>query len=411
MNATRLVSPISRAPSASDKIHILEVLGNAIVGGMENYVRNLIVNLPADEFEVTVLCPFESAYTRLLREEGWAVYIAPLRDDPPWRSIELICSLVRQHRIGVIHAHLMNAHTVAALAGSLMDIPTVATMHGMSLHPQEISLSRLTNSSLILVCREAWSQAVAVGCPLEDLTLIPNGVDLTTFHPNAAAPSVFRDSIGVGPDDLLIGFVGRLAWEKGPDKFIKAAQLILSRRPSVHFALAGAGPMETDLKLAIENAGIGKRVHLAGVWNQPQQVYNALDLMLHTSRADAMPLVILEGLACGVPIVAIGVGGIPELIETGETGVLIGTNEWPGIVSEYPGDWEGVAKAAVHLVDNPALLKRMAGAAAKRAVALYDIRHSAKKTAEVFRHLVRRPVANAPFDVLPLAGASVERSA
>src|SRR5689334_11360361 len=160
---------------------------------METYVRNLIVNLPPDEFEVTVLCPFESAYTRLLREQGCTVYIAPLRDDPPWRSIEMICSLMRKHRVNVIHAHLMNAYTVGALAGCLMSIPTVATMHGMSLHPQEISVARLTNSHLILVCGEAWSQAVAVGLPLESLTLIPNGVDLATYHPRACDPSVFRD--------------------------------------------------------------------------------------------------------------------------------------------------------------------------------------------------------------------------
>ena len=409
MNARILAN--SKPRNGRDKIHILEVLGNAIVGGMETYVRNLIANLPAEAFEVTVLCPFESAYTRLLRDQGWTVYIAPLRDDPPWRSIEMICSLVRQHTIEVIHAHLMNAHTVAAVAGCLMRLPTVATIHGMGLHPQEISLTRLTRSHLILVCREAWSQAVAVGLPMEKLTLIPNGVDLTTYNPKAAARSIFRDSIGVSSGDFLIGFVGRLAWEKGPDKFVKAAQDILSKRPAVHFTLAGTGLMEKDLRLAVEQAGIGAHVHFAGVWTEPQQVFSSLDLMLHTSRADAMPLVILEAMACGVPIVAIGVGGIPGLIEAGETGILIGTNEWPGIVSEYPGDWEGVAKAAIHLIDNPTALKRMATASAERAATLYDIRQSASMTAEVFRSLINRSVATGGvLEVLPLSGAGVERN-
>ena len=138
------------------------------------------------------------------------------------------------------------------------------------------------------------------------MALIPNGVDLATYNPQAADRSVFRDSIGVGPSDFVIGFVGRLAWEKGPDKFIKAAQYILTLRPSIHFALAGTGLMEKELKLAIQHAGIGANVHMAGVWTDPHQIYPALDLMLHTSRADAMPLVILEAMACGVPLVAIG---------------------------------------------------------------------------------------------------------
>ena len=96
------------------------------------YVRNLIANLPREEFDVILICPFESAYTRSLREKGWQVDIAPLRDDPPWRSIEMICNLVRQHKIDVIHAHLMNAHTVSAVAGRIMGVPVVATIHGMT---------------------------------------------------------------------------------------------------------------------------------------------------------------------------------------------------------------------------------------------------------------------------------------
>lgn len=384
-----------------DRIHILEVLGNAIVGGMESYVRNLIANLPVAEFEVTVLCPFESAYTRLLREQGLTVYIAALRDDPPWRSIEMICSLVRKHRVDIVHAHLMNAHTVGALAGALMNTATVATMHGMSLHPQEISVARLTNSHLILVCREAWSQAVAVGLPLESLALVPNGVDLTTFHPGASERSIFRNAIGVGAEEFLIGFVGRLAWEKGPDKFVRAAQSILREHPSVHFALVGDGPMLAELKHAIDHAGIAGHVHIAGVWAAPQQVYSSLNLLLHTSRSDAMPLVILEAMACGVPTVAIGVGGIPELLETGETGFVIGTYEWPGIVSEFPADWEGVAKAAAHLIGHPHLLNRMSRATADRAAALFDIRQSAKLTADVFRQLAKRPDAHGNIKVLP----------
>lgn len=371
----------------SGRINILEVLGNAIVGGMENHVGNLISNLPADEFAVTVLCPFESAYTRVLRQKGCPVYIAPLRDDPPWRTIELIAGLVKSCGIDLIHAHLMNAHTVAAIAGTLADIPTVATLHGMSLQPQEISVALLTGTHMILVCREAWSQAMAVGLQPEKLTLIPNGVDLGRYRPGCAPRNCLRDAISVSEADFLIGFVGRLAWEKGPDKFIKAAEHILRQLPDVHFALVGTGSMEKDIALAIERAGIARSVHLAGVWKDPAEVYPALDLMLHTSRADAMPLALLEAMACGVPVIAIGVGGVPELVEAGETGILIGTNEWPGIVSEFPGDWEGVARAAIKLIGQPEKLTAMSAASVARAAALYDIKDSAALTAQLFRRL------------------------
>lgn len=386
-NGARIIPVRKGSRGSGGKINILEVLGNAIVGGMENYVSNLIANLPKDEFSIAVLCPFESAYTRSLRQRGCQVYIAPLRDDPPWRSIEMISGLVREHRIDLIHAHLMNAHTVAGIAGRLTGTPTVVTIHGMSLQPQEISVTRLTGTHTILVCREAWSQALAVGLAPEKLSLIANGVDLTTYHPQAAPRAFFRQAINLADDDFLIGFVGRLAWEKGPDKFLKAAQHILQLHPKVHFALVGTGPMEKELLAAIKGAGIGANVHMAGVWSKPSEVYPSLDLMLHTSRADAMPLVILEAMACGIPIIAIGVGGVPELIEAGETGILIGTSEWPGIVSEYPGDWEGVAKAAINLIERPKRLQHMATSSISRANALYDIAKSAARTADLFRQL------------------------
>jgi glycosyltransferase involved in cell wall biosynthesis len=371
-----------------ERTHVLEVLGNAIVGGMENYVRNLAANLPSNEFKVSLLCPYESPYTALLRSEGRDVYIAPLRDDPPWKTIELICTLVRETGVDLLHAHLMNAHTVAAVAGRLSGTPTVATLHGMSLHPQEISVARTTGSHTIVVCREAWSQALAVGLSPEHVSLVPNGVDLAMYHPMSADRLDFRQTINIGPDDVLVGFVGRLAWEKGPDKFLKAAEFILERRPEVHFAVVGTGSMEKDLTATVRRAGLDSRIHMVGLAREPHRIYPALDLLLHTSRADAMPLTILEAMASGVPVVAIGVGGVPEIVATGETGILIGTTEWPGIVSEYPGDWEGVALAAISLLSNPTRLKSMAGASVRRAQASFDIRQSATLTSHIFRQLL-----------------------
>lgn len=372
-----------------ERTHILEVLGNAIVGGMENYVRNLAAHLPADEFTVSLLCPFESTYTAALRAEGWDVYIAPLRDDPPWRSIELICTLVREAGVDLIHAHLMNAHTVAAIAGRLSRIPTVATLHGMSLQPQEISVARATGSHTIVVCREAWSQALAVGLSVDLLSLVPNGVDLTVYHPLSADPAEFRKTIQVGPADLLLGFVGRLAWEKGPDKFLKAAEFILQRRPEIHFAMVGTGSMEKELAAAVRRARLESRIHMVGLAQELHRIYPAFDLLLHTSRADAMPLTILEAMASGVPVVAIGVGGVPEIVATGETGILVGTTEWPGIVSEYPGDWEGVAQAALTLLHQPERMAAMARASVERAQVHFDIRQSAVLTSQIFTQLLR----------------------
>src|SRR3954463_9144569 len=255
-------------------IQVMQIIGNAIVGGMETYVSNLIATLPGDEFQVTCLCPYESAFTASLRRRGLRVYIAPIKDDPAWCSVEMAVELIRQHRIDIIHAHLPNAHTLAGVAGRLTNTPVVSTIHARTLWTQEISVSRLTSTSLIVVCQEAYAQALAAGVPADSITVIPNGVDTQKFTPQRSG-AAFREAIGVPPEATLVGFVGRLAWEKGPDKFVQVAERVRRRRPDIHFVLVGEGPMESELREIIEQAGLQDRVHLAGMHRNIETVYPA----------------------------------------------------------------------------------------------------------------------------------------
>src|SRR5215212_1705850 len=367
---------------------VLQIIGNAIVGGMETYVSNLITRLPSDEFQVTCLCPYESAFTASLRRRGFKVYIAPIKDDPAWCSIEMAVEVIRQHRIDVIHAHLLNAHTLAGIAGRLTNTPVVATIHARSLWTQEISVSRLTGTNLIVVCQDAHAQALAAGIPAEAVTLIPNGVDTEKFTPQRSG-AAFREALGVPLEATLVGFVGRLTLEKGPDKFVQTADRIHRQLPDVHFVLVGEGVLENQLREMISEMGLTDRVHLAGTHHDTEAVYPAFDLLLQTSRSEAMPLVLLEGMACGCPIIALGVGGVAELIESGTNGILISPGAWSYIASSYPGDWEGVAAAAIDLLGQPARLKQMGQAGRQRAEQVFDIRHTVRKTAAVFQRLVR----------------------
>ena len=369
-------------------IRLLEIIGNAIVGGMETYARNLVAKLPRDEFEVSCMLPFESAYTASLRDLGCRTYITPLHDDPLWRSIEMAVEVVRQNRIEVIHANLPNAHTLAGIVGRVTGVPTVTTIHSRGLWIQELSVARTMGVNLITVCQEAQHAALACGLPSESVHLIPNGVDTERFTP-ARSGAAFRDSIGVNPEAILVGFVGRLSWEKGPDKFVQVAERIRNEHPDAHFAMVGEGPAESELRNMLAANGLADRVHLAGLRRDVEDVYPAFDLMLQTSRSEAMPLALLEAMASGVPIVAIGVGGVAELVEVGATGLLVSPGDAPGCPSPYPGDWPGIAVAASELLRQPGRLASMRTASRRRAETLYDLRITVAETAALFTRLVR----------------------
>ncbi|HBY93448.1 MAG TPA: hypothetical protein DEP84_05680 [Chloroflexi bacterium] len=358
------------------QVHVLEILGNAIVGGMENYVRNLIQQIPPDQFRVTCLCPYESAFTAILREIGCDVFIAPMADDPPWRSIQAAVELIRHQGIDLVHAHLPNAHVLAGLAGCLTRTPVVATVHGMTITTQELGISRTTGTSLVVVCQAAYTQALAMGVPPERLTLIPNGVDTRTFVPDRSGDA-FREAIGVPLDAPLVGFVGRLAPEKGPDHFVRAAERVHSRQPDVHFAVVGTGDIEDEVDALIKQLRLEDCVHLAGLWTNTWEVYPAFDILAQSSRAEGMPYVLLEAMACGCPVVAIAVGGVPEIVEVGTTGVLAG-----------PGDWAGVGNAVLELLVRPQRLKQMGQAGRQRVEAHLHLSESVERMSELFRRLV-----------------------
>jgi len=149
-------------------VNILEVIGNASFGGMEKYIVNFITHLPSDEFTVTCICPYESAFTTSLRDLGHKVYITPITDDPTWRSVQLAVEVTRLHEIDVLHAHMPKAHVLAGLTGCLAHKPVVATVHGMHVSSFEFGITRLVGSHLITNCQESYGQALAMGVPADE---------------------------------------------------------------------------------------------------------------------------------------------------------------------------------------------------------------------------------------------------
>src|ERR1700749_6659 len=102
-------------PPRDDRVHVLEVIGNAIVGGMERWVERLIERLPPERFAVSALVPCEGPFAERLRALGTSVVATPMPPDPSWDSIQLAASLVRHAGVHLLHAHLPNAHVLAAL--------------------------------------------------------------------------------------------------------------------------------------------------------------------------------------------------------------------------------------------------------------------------------------------------------
>jgi glycosyltransferase involved in cell wall biosynthesis len=361
-------------------INVLEIIGNADRGGMENYLKNFIAYLPGG-FRLTCICPYESEFTSLLRElDIGTVYIAAIQDDPFWNSIQMATEVARLHQINVIHAHMPKAHALAGLVGSLTQKPVVATVHGMEITSHELGITRTVGSHLITNNQEAYLQALALGVSPLHIDLIRNGVDVCAFSPKKTGND-FRRSINVPPDVPLVGFVGRLEYEKGPDLFLKAAEHIHDQMPEVQFVIVGDGSMKEQLHLLSRRMRLDQQVHFVDWQTDNSDIYSALNILTHTSRSDGTSLVLMEAMACTCPTVAIGIGGVLEIVENRSTGLLA-------------ADWEDVATKVLYLLERPAMLSSMGIAGRARVEKFFNVSTNTHRVAEVLQQQAIRGSLN-----------------
>jgi len=339
------------------RIHVLEVVGNAIVGGMETYVERLVEHLPAERFAITALCPFESPFTERLRARDVEVLVTPMPDDPPWSSIQMTCAMIKAGAIDVLHAHLPNAHALAGIAGRLTGKPVLATLHGHRVGVLDLEIHRNAGTHLSVVCRQSYFHALGLGVSAGQLSCNPNGVDTEAFRPRARPADGIRAALRIPASARVVGFLGRLSPEKGPEVFLRAALLASSRLPDTHFVLVGDGPLAPALREMIVRLQLADRVHLAGLRRDVAAVLNDMDVLVSSSHSEAMPLAVMEAMASGLPVVATRVGGVPDMIDQGESGWLVA-----------PSDFDEIATRLVRILATPGELERMGRAARARAV-------------------------------------------
>jgi len=364
-----LATPVA----ASARTHVLQIVGNAIVGGMENYVVRLVERLPRERYGISVLAPFESPFTDRLREFGADVFITQVTDEPSWQSIQLASALIQSRAVDVIQSHLPNAHVLAALAGRLTGRPVLATVHGRAMTTLDIEVQRLAGTHLAVVCRQSFFQALGVGIDPRLVHFVPNGVDVERFRPQHSRSGALRTRFAIDAEAPLVGFVGRLSAEKGPDLFLRAALSIRAQRPDAHFVLVGEGAMLKQLQVFASRFGIADAVHFAGSQDDMPAVFNELDVVVSSSLSEAMPLAVMEAMASGVPVVACKVGGIPDLVEHGVTGWLA-----------PEGDYDELATRVVDLIVDDALRAAVGKAARARAVGRFALEQSVDATARLF---------------------------
>jgi glycosyltransferase involved in cell wall biosynthesis len=362
-----------------ERIRILHIITRMEEGGAPRVLLDLVRGLDRDRFSQTLatgpavegmdLVP-EARGLRIPVEE-----IAPLcRPVSPGRDLSALVTLVGLIKRGgfdIIHTHTSKAGFLGRLAARRAGVLRVVySPHGdiFSGYFGAIETAAYTVAERMAARWCARIVTLSDAGALEYLArgigerhqfvTIPNGVDADALSQRADRGGVRRE-LGIGDDDVVIAYVGRLVPVKGCDVLAAAAPKIVTGigdGRSVRFLIAGDGPRKEALAVRVRRLGVGDRFCFLGFRDDVPRLLSACDLLVMPSINEGLGMSILEAMALSLPVVASRVGGIPEAVTDGVTGILVG-----------PGRPDELAGACLELIGDARRAREM-GRAGNRAV-------------------------------------------
>lgn len=327
-----------------------------------------------------------AAGIEILREPALVRPIAPVRD---LLALHRLTRLFRRRKYDIVHTHTSKAGLLGRLAAERAGVPIVVhTPHGNVFHgyfPKPVTrlfvwlerhAARRTDR-LIELTPGGVEEYLAEDIGQRDqYAVIFSGVDFARFDSARQRRDAIRASLGVAADAFLVGGVGRLERVKGFSYFVSAAHLIAATVPEARFVLAGQGALEGDLRDQAKR--LGERFQFLGLRDDVPDLMAAVDVLVAPSLNEGMGRVLLEAGAAGAPAVASAVGGMPDILVDGVTGVLV-----------PPRDPQAIAEAVISLARDRDRRRGMGEMARAIVVPAYGVGRMVKQIEALYEELIR----------------------
>lgn len=343
---------------AREKTRILHVVGQLRMGGMEKVLVEFARHADRDRFDLQFVCLEERGpIADELEACGWPVASLGIGPGLLPGLVVRLARLFRRLQVDVVHTHNTRPLIYAGPAAKLARVRRVVhTRHGLRHGASRriataFRFASLTANRVVCVSEDSARIARLEGVSGRRVRTVWNGIDLTRFRPT--------DPGGNGP----IVTVGRLSPEKDHATLLRAAALVARQDPSFRLEIAGDGACMGDLRRLVGDLNIGSCVTLLGeVRTVPELLARASGFVL-SSLTEGVSLALLESMASGLPVVATRVGGNPEVVVDGQTGLLVPA-----------GNPEALAGALLKTWKDPELRRAMGRTGRARAEEYFDVR-------------------------------------
>ena len=338
-------------------MNVLQVTKGALMGGGEKHVLTLLEGLKAEAIDVSLAVFTEGLLARDARRMGVEVHVLPKRFRGDIRPLTGLINLIRNKRIDIVHTHLVSGNLYGRLAGKITRVGgVVTTLHHT--HKEALGKFRLSfmadllfrgdirmgmmSDRLITPSADLQNLLLGYGLRPSRIVSIPNAINMDKTRVTDEEIERCRRELNIPPDVKTVGMVGRLVSVKNFEMFIRAAGRVLGQGIPARFLIVGDGPLRADLEKLAETAGIKNHLIFTGFRDDVFRLVAMMDLFVLCSKSETNPIALMEAMACGKPVIATDVGGIPEVVDHDVNGWLC------------PSDDAGcLADAIICLLSNP----------------------------------------------------------
>lgn len=315
------------------------------------------------------------------------VFLGRAQFDP--RMLTDLTALIRRERIDVAHLQGLSTSTFGRLAAKLTGIPSVVQVHadyrlsvkGYPWYVRAVDHALAPMTDRVLLVSEALRSYTVdrMGFRSDQIQVLHSPVDRRRFRqPSARQREEARAQLNLPGDALVVVTVGRLDRLKGSDLQIACWGDVVARVPSARLLVVGDGPLRGELEDRVATEAWGSTVQILGQRTDVESILWAADVAVLSSRYEGLPLVALEAMSTGLPMLATAVGGIPEVIHHGQNGLLV-----------PPEDAQALGNALISLLSDAAL-RHALGSGASRFMVEYDLPSHAARLEEIYRSVIER---------------------
>jgi len=368
------------------RINVLYLITELNIGGAEKVVAKIAAHLQKDRYNALVSCLYDPGLVAdEILKSGIQVVNLGARDKWDVGAAGRLFRLLKRENIQILHSHLFHANLLGRIAGKMAGVPIIiSTRHNVELGGKGRELlNRWTIgcSDVTIAVSEQVRDAEMrwMGLSPRRLVTIYNGIDIERFkNLDPKEANAFRHELHIDQDAPLIGVIARFHRQKGHSILLDTSPSILDRFPSAKILLVGEGGTRVAIEEKVQKLGLSDFILPTGIRQDIPHVLSALDLFVLPSLWEGMPIVLLEAMAAGLPVVATRVGGVPELVEDGATGLLVPAH-----------DPEALAKAIIALLQDRERAEAMGQAGRERVERYFSVERMVQQTEALYEELVR----------------------